>query len=154
MKTTTPKAILWLVFFFIAGQAYSQISLPAVFSDNMVLQQKTDAPIWGKAAPNGNVKIVTSWDKQTYTSKADANGSWKVNVKTPSAGGPYEITISEKNTVRLKNILIGEVWICSGQSNMEMPLAVTSGISCIINIPRHSRGFFICACKALLPAAP
>ena len=123
MKTTTPKAILWLVFFFIAGQAYSQISLPAVFSDNMVLQQKTDAPIWGKAAPNGNVKIVTSWDKQTYTSKADANGSWKVNVKTPSAGGPYEITISEKNTVRLKNILIGEVWICSGQSNMEMPLA-------------------------------
>lgn len=94
-----------------------------MFSDNMVLQQKTDAPIWGKAKPNSTVKITTSWDKQTYTAKSDANGSWNIAVKTPSAGGPYELTISEKNTIRLKNVLIGEVWICSGQSNMEMPLA-------------------------------
>ncbi len=106
-----------------ALHVHSQVSLPTIFSNNMVLQQKTDAPIWGKANPNGTVKIVTSWDKKTHMAKADANGNWKTTVATPSAGGPFEITVSEKNTVRLQNVLIGEVWICSGQSNMEMPLA-------------------------------
>lgn len=117
------KTIHLLIVFLTGNFAYSQVSLPSMFSDNMVLQQKTDAPIWGKAKLNSNVKITTSWDKQTYTAKADENGKWKVSVKTPAAGGPYEITVSEKNTIRLKNVLIGEVWICSGQSNMEMPLA-------------------------------
>lgn len=117
------KVILLLAFFPIGTLAYSQISLPAMFSDNMVLQQQSDVPIWGKAKANSKVKIVTSWDKRTYSAVADSNGKWQVSLKTPSAGGPYEITVSEKNTVRLRNILIGEVWICSGQSNMEMPLA-------------------------------
>ncbi len=117
------KAICLSIFMLACTVAYTQVSLPAMFSDNMVLQQKTNAPIWGKAGSNKNVKIVTSWDKQTYDVKADEKGKWKATVKTPTAGGPYEITISEKNTIRLKNILIGEVWICSGQSNMEMPLA-------------------------------
>lgn len=122
MKTTS-LSFLIIALVLVSVQAYSQVSLMAVFSDNMVLQQKTDAPIWGKAKPNSNVKVVTSWDKKTYTAKSDANGRWKTVVKTPMAGGPYEVTVSERNTIRLKNVLIGEVWICSGQSNMEMPLA-------------------------------
>lgn len=123
MKSIFLKPILIAAFFLVAIAIYSQVSLPAMFSDNMVLQQKTDAPIWGKAKSNSTVKITTSWDKQTYLAKSDASGNWKITVKTPASGGPYELTISEKNTIRLKNVLIGEVWICSGQSNMEMPLA-------------------------------
>ncbi|MDO5524323.1 MAG: sialate O-acetylesterase [Bacteroidia bacterium] len=122
MRTIIFKSVLIFTIHVITACLYAQVSLPAVFSDNMVLQRETNAPIWGKAAPNGNVKIVTSWNKQTYTAKADADGNWRVSVKTPSAGGPYTITVSEKNTIRLNNILIGEVWICSGQSNMEWQL--------------------------------
>lgn len=115
--------LLLISFIFISFGAFSQLSLPAMFSDNMVLQQKTNAPIWGKSSPNKSIKVVTTWNKKTYTAQSDANGIWKVFVKTPSAGGPYEINISSDNTtLQFKNILIGEVWLCSGQSNMEMPL--------------------------------
>ena len=123
MKTKIFNPVFFFAFFLTATQTFSQVSLPAMFSDNMVLQQQTDAAIWGKAPANSDVKIVTSWDKKNHNAKTDATGNWKVAVKTPVAGGPYEITVSEKNTIRLKNVLIGEVWICSGQSNMEMPLA-------------------------------
>jgi Domain of unknown function (DUF303). len=104
-------------------QAFSQLSLPAIFGDNMVLQQKTGAPVWGKATPNSTVRVKPSWNKKEYTAKTDANGNWKTTVETPSAGGPYEIKISGNNSLTLRNVMIGEVWICSGQSNMEMPLA-------------------------------
>ncbi|MDR3189397.1 MAG: 9-O-acetylesterase, partial [Prevotellaceae bacterium] len=113
----------WLfVWLFLSFPSFSAITLPEIFSDNLVLQQQTDAPIWGKATGK-NVKITTSWDNQTYTTQPDANGKWLIRVKTPGAGGPYSISISDGKKLTLKNILIGEVWICSGQSNMEMPLA-------------------------------
>lgn len=105
-------------------QVGAQVKLCPVFSSNMVMQQKTDnAPIWGEAKPGKKISITTSWDNQTVTCMADAEGKWKTAVKTPSAGGPYTITIAEgkKKTV-LENVLIGEVWVCSGQSNMEMPI--------------------------------
>lgn len=89
----------------------------------MVLQQKTNAALWGTAAPNTSVKIYTSWNKKSYLAKADSNGAWKIKVATPVYGGPYSINISQGNTIVLKNVLIGEVWLCYGQSNMEMPLA-------------------------------
>lgn len=98
------------------------IKLPYFFSDGMVLQQETDAAIWGWAKAGSTVKINTSWNKASYSTKADANGKWKLKVKTPSAGGPYNITVSDGTPVTLKNVLIGEVWLCSGQSNMEMPM--------------------------------
>lgn len=101
---------------------FSKISLPGIFSDNMVLQQQSRVAIWGKSSTGGNVSVFTSWNKQTYTAKANSNGQWKLNVATPAAGGPFEISISDEEKVTLKNILIGEVWVCSGQSNMEMPL--------------------------------
>lgn len=106
---------------FLKGLA--QVKLPAVFSDNMVLQQNVQPLIWGKAGAGKMVRLTTSWDAKEYRVKADENGNWKLLVKTPGYGGPYSISITEGTTLVLKNILIGDVWICSGQSNMEMPLA-------------------------------
>ena len=104
-------------------QGHAAIKLPALFSDNMMLQQQSNAPICGWADKNQNVKVKTSWDAKTYVLKADKDGKWKIALKTPEAGGPYTITVSDAKEVKtIKNILIGEVWLCSGQSNMEMPL--------------------------------
>ncbi|MDB5150334.1 MAG: 9-O-acetylesterase, partial [Mucilaginibacter sp.] len=97
---------------------------PGVFSDNMVLQQKTMARVWGTADAGKTVTITSSWNNKTYTAVADTAGNWKVKIKTPSYGGPYKVTITDgSDPVVLNNILIGEVWVCSGQSNMEMPVA-------------------------------
>ena len=103
--------------------AFSEIVLPEFFSDHMVLQQQTEVPIWGKATPNKNLRLITSWDKQSYATLSNFTGDWMIKVKTPVAGGPYSISISDGKELVLEDILIGEVWICSGQSNMEMPLA-------------------------------
>ena len=102
--------------------SFAEVKLPSVFSDNMVIQQQTEAAIWGTATPNSTVKISTSWNRKSYTSRADASGKWKVKVTTPAAGGPYTITVTQGNSIVLKNVLVGEVWVCSGQSNMEMPM--------------------------------
>lgn len=109
-------SILFFHFVVLSGQ----VKLSPIFSDNMVLQQQTETPIWGKSVPNKNIEITTSWNNKKYTSQSDADGNWKVKVETPKAGGPYTITISDGKPVVLKNVLIGEVWLCSGQSNMEM----------------------------------
>ena len=108
--------------FFLLGSATlsAQVKLLPIFSDNMVLQQQTQAPIWGESKPNKKVEITTSWDQKKYTIQADAQGKWSTKVATPVAGGPYNITISDGKKVKLSNVMIGEVWICSGQSNMEM----------------------------------
>ena len=98
----------------------AQVKLPPLFSDNMVLQQQAQAPIWGESKPGKTVEIKTSWDGKKYSVQADADGKWEIAVSTPQAGGPYTICISDGKPVELKNVLIGEVWLCSGQSNMEM----------------------------------
>jgi sialate O-acetylesterase len=101
----------------------AKVTLPSVFTDNMVLQQKTNAAIWGKADAGKTINISTSWKNKKYTTTVDQAGNWKIKVATPSYGGPYSITISDGEELILKNVLIGEVWICSGQSNMQLPLA-------------------------------
>lgn len=108
----------------IAMTAHAEIRMPAVMSDNMVLQQQTEARIWGKAAAGKPVKITTSWDNRSYTATADGEGRWTVNVATPSATAePQSIRISDPDSsLDINNVLIGEVWYCSGQSNMEMPV--------------------------------
>lgn len=88
----------------------------------MVLQQQTNASIWGWAKPGAVIKTTTSWNKKSYTVNADDRGRWQVKVATPVAGGPYTISVSDGEPVIIKDILIGEVWLCSGQSNMEMPM--------------------------------
>lgn len=100
----------------------AEIKLLAIFGNNMVLQQQTEAAIWGKATPGKTVKVITSWNSKTYRTLASGSGDWKLKVNTPVAGGPFNITISDGKSVKLNNVLIGEVWVCSGQSNMEMPM--------------------------------
>jgi sialate O-acetylesterase len=102
--------------------ALAQVKLPAFFSNGMVLQQQSNAAIWGWTKAGSTVKLSSSWNKKNYTTTANDKGKWKLKITTPVAGGPYEITISDGKAVTIKNILIGEVWLCSGQSNMEMPM--------------------------------
>ncbi len=113
-----------LVFFLLLFNniAGAKIVLPSFFCDNMVLQQQSNVPIWGKSEKNSNIILFTSWNKKTSFTKADENGRWKIFVQTPKAGGPFTLTIKDKETVILSNVMIGEVWFCSGQSNMEMPM--------------------------------
>ena len=100
----------------------AKVVLPPIFADNMVLQQQTDAAIWGKAAPGAKVVITTTWAKGKTVVNAGEDGKWFARVATPAAGGPYEITFNDGDKVTLKNVLVGEVWICSGQSNMYQPM--------------------------------
>lgn len=105
----------------------AKVTLPSVFSDNMVLQQSADVVFWGKAEPGSMVTIRTSWTMERYRVKADEEGRWTLRVKTPAAGGPYEVTVSDGEKMTLKNVLIGEVWICMGQSNMAMRMKGSTG---------------------------
>lgn len=99
---------------------HANVRLPAILSSGMVLQQQSQVKIWGWADPYEKITVVTSWDQQSYSSTGSDNAQWQVLVATPSAGGPFTITIKGRNSIVLNEILIGEVWICSGQSNMEM----------------------------------
>ncbi len=105
-----------------ATTAGAKVTLPKMFSDGMVMQRETNANLWGTAKASATVSITTSWDGKTYSVKADKDGKWKTSVPTPKAGGPYRITLSDGEVTVLDNILIGELWLCSGQSNMEMPM--------------------------------
>lgn len=101
----------------------AKVILPNILSDNMVLQQNSNVKLWGKTEANKEVKITPSWDKKTYTVKANSDGKWLAEIKTPQASyNPYSIIFSDEEVTELNNILIGEVWFASGQSNMEMPL--------------------------------
>lgn len=100
----------------------AEIILPAIFGNGMVLQRNTEVAFWGTADKNSSIEITTSWNNKSYTSTADANGKWKTKVATPEAGGPFTVVLSDGETLTLNDILIGEVWVCSGQSNMEMPV--------------------------------
>lgn len=105
-----------------ATTAGAKVTLPKMFSDGMVMQRETNANLWGTAKGSATVSITTSWDGKTYSVKAGKDGKWKTSVPTPKAGGPYRITLSDGEETVLDNILIGELWLCSGQSNMEMPM--------------------------------
>jgi len=106
---------------FFTSISNAQTKVATLFTDNMVLQQKAKVAIWGWDENGKNITITTSWNKKKNT-VTTTNGKWKAYLETPVAGGPYEINISNGKSITLKNILIGEVWLCSGQSNMEMPM--------------------------------
>lgn len=99
-----------------------KVGFPTIIGDNMVLQRESSVPLWGTALKTGVVTVVTSWNKKSYKTKVGLDGKWNLYVTTPAAGGPYTISFSDGQLSTLKNILVGEVWVCSGQSNMEMPL--------------------------------
>ncbi len=105
-----------------ACAAVAEVQLPRVFSDHMVLQQETEAAIWGWASPGEQVRVQGSWMNEARTGKANELGRWLVRLPTPQAGGPFTVTVSGDNTITLKDVLIGEVWVASGQSNMAWPI--------------------------------
>ena len=111
-----------LAFAAITYTANAQVKLASLFTDGMVLQQQTTVPIWGWDKAGTKITAITSWDKKTYSAVADASGKFTLKVTTPVYGGPYQVTVSDGKPTILTNVLIGEVWICTGQSNMEMPM--------------------------------
>lgn len=102
--------------------AQAKIWMPTIFDSGMVLQRESDVKLWGTADAGKAVKVTTSWNKKTYRTTAGKDGKWNVSVSTPEAGGPYSVTVTDGEAVTFDNVLIGEVWLCAGQSNMEMPM--------------------------------
>ena len=117
------KTILFFVAFLVSiATTYAKVTPASIFADDMVLQQQTDVVLWGTAKPNAKVLITTTWSKTKTVINTDTEGKWSAKLATPAAGGPYEITFDDGEKLTIRNILIGEVWLCSGQSNMEMPM--------------------------------
>ena len=109
-----------LLLFFIASGLSAQVKLPLLFSNNMVLQQGIEIPVWGWASPGE--KITVTIDKTVASAKTTKDGKWSLKFPAMEYGGPHKMTVTGKNTVTFENIMIGEVWVCSGQSNMEFHL--------------------------------
>ena len=109
----------YFAFLFLCFSIFSNanVKLPLLFNDGMVLQRNKSIPVWGWASANEKVEI--HFKKQIVKTKADKDGKWTVNLKAEKAGGPFELVVKGNNTIILKNVLVGEVWLCSGQSNME-----------------------------------
>src|ERR1700674_5221568 len=95
----------------------ANVRLPAVLSDNMVLQQRSTTKLWGWCEPGEKIYVTASWNNNRDSAKGTRDGNWQLSLATPAAGGPFTIEIKAGNTIVLKNVLVGEVWVCSGQSN-------------------------------------
>ncbi|MBQ5874985.1 MAG: sialate O-acetylesterase [Alistipes sp.] len=122
------KLILAVVAVLLSWGASAAIVLPKVLGSNMVLQQNSDVNLWGKADANKKVTVTVSWQKGKIQTVADGDGKWAVKVATPAASWDKQtITISDGEVVTLEDILIGDVWVTSGQSNMEMPVKGWNG---------------------------
>lgn len=127
MKKLFIPLILVLFLFASSFSLQANIILPSIFSDNMVLQQNTNVNIWGKATPGEKITILPSWSPKSVQVVADNNGKWKAIIKAPRASKNQSISIKGENALVINNILIGEVWLCTGQSNMEFPIAKETG---------------------------
>ena len=113
------KGILYTLLL-VSNVMLANVTLPSIFSDHMVLQKNEDVKFWGWASPGEVVEISPSWTNTVYKVTTTSEAKWELNVKTPKAGSGYTITISGYNKIIINDVLIGEVWLCSGQSNMEM----------------------------------
>ncbi len=124
MKNDMRKALLLLaVALTMATGTQAKVRLPHLIGDNMVLQQRTDARLWGWDKPGAKVTVSVSWTDKSYSTKTGSDGKWAVSIPTPEASyTPHTITFDDGERVTLKGVLIGEVWVCAGQSNMEMPV--------------------------------
>lgn len=114
------QKIFTAFFAFLGFSALADVRLPAVIGSHMVLQQNSTVTFWGWCEPEETVTVRPGWDTATYTAKGTSAATWQLVVQTPKAGGPYTISIKGNNAIQLEDVLIGEVWLCSGQSNMEM----------------------------------
>jgi len=112
----------FLYFMVLCNKSNAQVKLANLFTDDMVLQQQSNVPIWGWDKAGSHISVSTTWDKKIYNTVADASGRFMVKIATPVAGGPFKVTVSDGKPLTLNDVLIGEVWVCAGQSNMEIPM--------------------------------
>ena len=124
MKTKLFFALVVLISF---NQLLAEVRVAKIFNDNMVIQRNKDIPIWGWASKGE--KVTIEFNGQKLLTKADENGKWLLNFKPMKEGGPFEMTIKGKNSIGFKNIYIGEVWLCSGQSNMSFPVSQLKNVN-------------------------
>ncbi len=111
-----------IIGFWMFGAANADVRLPALVSDHMVLQQNSEILVWGWADPGEEVSVKAGWNDQFVTTVTPEHGKWEVSLTTIKAGGPYSIVVEGDNKIKLSDVLLGEVWVCSGQSNMHMPV--------------------------------
>ncbi len=117
MRRSVYSIIIFFTLTFVTISLSAAIRLPSILGDHMVLHQSSEVKLWGWCSPAEKIVVKTSWDTITYKTVGESSAKWSLAIKTPAAGGPYKITINE-NTV-LDDVMIGEAWLCSGQSNME-----------------------------------
>ena len=163
MKRTLALALLAIVAWGTTAQAKLSVKQPC--SDGMVLQQKTEALVWGHGDSNSKISVTTSWNGKSYNTTTDTKGVWKVKVKTPEAGyTAYEINIHESigqdtDDLTIKNVLVGEVWLASGQSNMEMPIrgffnCPVEGAADVVSAPAMRNKIRMLTVKIIQPNEP
>ncbi|GBC98831.1 hypothetical protein HRbin17_01347 [bacterium HR17] len=117
------KTALWLLSVVLVGQGMGQVRLPALFTDHAVVQRDAPIRLWGTAAPNETVTVTLAG--RTATTTADSGGRWQVTLPPLPAGGPFELSVKgQQNEIVVRDVLVGEVWVASGQSNMEWPVAL------------------------------
>ena len=120
MKKIISTAILIIIT--ISCNKTINLNLPSVFSDHMILQRETEVSFWGKSMPNEEILVTGSWGISS-SANSDNSGKWELKLSTPSAGGPDEVVVNDsKSSIVYKDVLIGEVWLASGQSNMQWKL--------------------------------
>ena len=119
-KRLSPNTVVLVFLFLLTATTDAQLRLPKIFGDSMVLQRNAPLKIWGWASPGETIRV--RFHNQQKIAQAAANGSWQTVLAPEPAGGPYFLQVQEKTTITLRGILMGDLWVCSGQSNMEMPL--------------------------------
>lgn len=130
--------IFFLLFFsFSLIDLQAEVLLPSLISDNMVLKQKSKVALWGWDTPGTNVQVETGWNGKVYKAVAGTDGKWSLNVSTPKAGGPFQIWIDGTNRVTLDNVMVGEVWFTSGQSNMGWSVAEEKNSENVLKNAKH-----------------
>jgi len=115
-----PTLLMVALVLFCAGAVVADVRLPAVIGDNMVLQRGEKVTIWGWADPGEEVTVGVSWSQMKWAVTAGEKGEWSFRMNSPKTGGPYKMTVNGKNKIEIDNVMSGEVWVCSGQSNMAM----------------------------------
>ena len=154
------RKVIFLLMLLCAASLQAKVRLPHVIGDNMVLQQNTEARLWGWAKPGKTVKVSVSWSDITYSAKAGKDGKWLVSVATPVASyTPLSITFDDGEPTTLHGVLSGEVWVCAGQSNMEMPVrgfgnCPVEGYNQAVTDAVHSKGIHYVKIPSVMSMTP
>ena len=148
IKNMHPRLFIFLLMICSNMIVNAQTHVASFFSDGMILQQKKSINIWGIDSTGTKIHVVSSWG-ETSQATTSTNGKWKLQLTTPTAGGPHAITIKGSSIVTINDVLIGEVWVCSGQSNMQIPLSggldgnfIEGGLDAIVNSKNDRIRFF------------